>query len=223
MGGDYLIKEVRYRGESDSGFSRFYLDLEDPAGNPISDAYLQQKPETKHPEPGGTLYGNVEEGEYGPRFRKEQRQGNFRGGGQRSSSSGSASSPLRKSPDDLDRRIVRQHSQEMALRFLTLQGVGSPPSLEDLKPVIDWFDADAYSTAIATPQPTTPTKDVVAEAKADLVAFAKENEIPLPMVATAVSQVTGQTNLVPETVGQVPQVKEAALGLKAEPAAEIPF
>lgn len=53
--------------------------------------------------------------------------------------------------DDRDRRIVRQHSQEMAIRWqaVVFKEMGDLPTLDDLKKTIDWFDQDAYSTQAA--------------------------------------------------------------------------
>jgi len=50
--------------------------------------------------------------------------------------------PLVESPDDRQRSIIRQHSQEMALRFLDLTGEKTA-SFKRVQEVSDWFENDA--------------------------------------------------------------------------------
>lgn len=84
------------------------------------------------PTVGEVLEGELTQTQYGWKFKKAQSNGGGFG----------------KSPEQ-QRSIVRQHSQEMALRWMAIQ-VGRekvPASFgyEELKPIIDWFVKDAGS------------------------------------------------------------------------------
>jgi hypothetical protein len=83
------------------------------------------KADTPLPTPGSTIEGEVSQGEYGLKFKKTP-AGGFRPGG--------------RSPED-SKQIVRQHSQEMALRYCALKG--AKPDMGELRKVIDWFQRDA--------------------------------------------------------------------------------
>jgi hypothetical protein len=75
----------------------------------------------------------------GKKFKKPPKGGGWGGGG-----GGSKMSPER------ERSIIRQHSQEMALRCAALQ-IGGKPVLTfgELKKLIDWFEHDATNTPVA--------------------------------------------------------------------------
>jgi hypothetical protein len=84
---------------------------------------------TEPKKPGDTIEG-IEDGEYGPKVKKARKQG---GGG------------FQKSPAQ-EKRIVRQHSQEMALMReanLVAGGKGNLQS-DELRRLIQWFENDAY-------------------------------------------------------------------------------
>lgn len=96
-----------------------------------------RKPGTEGPKPGEQLTGElVPNGSFGLRFKKAQAQ---QGGG--------------RSPEQ-QKQIVRQHSQEMAIRFASATNsfrdldlgnrneVGAVLN-EGLRPLIDWFEKDA--------------------------------------------------------------------------------
>jgi hypothetical protein len=94
----------------------------------------------KLPVEGETIRGTIEDGQYGPKFKREKPQGG-----------GWDSSPFQKdkSPEER-RRIVRQHSQEMALRHVhnkVISGQPMPESWDELRKVIDWFDKDVEAKA----------------------------------------------------------------------------
>lgn len=87
---------------------------------------------------GTVLEGTMEAGDRGAlKFKKAQ---NGFGGG-----------PRPRDPQE-GARIIRQHSQEMALLYAALRAekelLPDPFTLADLKKVIDWFEADAKA---ATP------------------------------------------------------------------------
>jgi hypothetical protein len=84
------------------------------------------KADTPLPAPGSTIEGEVSQDEYGFKFKKTP-AGGFAGGGG-------------KTPEQ-QKSIVRQHSQEMALRYCTLKG--AKPAMGELRKVIDWFQRDA--------------------------------------------------------------------------------
>jgi len=55
------------------------------------------------------------------------------------------------SGDDRQVSIVRQHSQEMAIRWLAIQPKASAYTLDDLRGVIAWFEADAWGDSPDAP------------------------------------------------------------------------
>jgi hypothetical protein len=96
---------------------------------------LNQKPSTPAPTQGQEIPGYLKPGKYRPILKKEQAGstgtsvgGNFKG----------------KSPDQ-QASIVRQHSQESALRYHAQ--LGDKPTLENLRETIDWFVDDANKAA----------------------------------------------------------------------------
>ena len=97
---------------------------------------LSQKPETPAPKAGDELTGEItpSSGNFPPKFKKDKPQGggNWSGGGM---------SPER------EKKIVRQHSQHMALQYAAIHATqGKLPdefSLGDLFKIADQFDKDA--------------------------------------------------------------------------------
>jgi hypothetical protein len=100
-------------------------------------AELNQKPTSPPPQEGQSIFGDLQPGREGfpPKLKKAQ-QNSFGGGG--------------KSPEQ-QKSIVRQHSQEMALRFLATSSF-SPQAdneanigacLKMVKRLTDWFEKDA--------------------------------------------------------------------------------
>jgi hypothetical protein len=90
------------------------------------------KASTPPPSPGSVLEGTIEPSEYGPKFKKARN--GFGGGGRP------------RDPQE-NARIMRQHSQEMALRYAHIrclqEQLPTDFKLSDLKVIVDWFDADA--------------------------------------------------------------------------------
>lgn len=122
----------------------FTVEIDGLAGNHT----LTQKKDGPHgqPQPGDEIFGSIVDGGVWPsgdakppKLKREQ-QGGYAGGGY-SGGGGRPEDPERS------RRIVRQHSQEMALRYATIrQQQGQLPesfSLDDLFVIADKFDADA--------------------------------------------------------------------------------
>ena len=106
------------------------LQLKD--GDELKQAEWFTNATTPLPAPGSTLDGELEAGQYGLRFKKAQQQGGF--GGPR------PEDPVRSA------RILRQHSQMVAIQFATLMhSLGRLPEdfgREQLVALVDWFDAD---------------------------------------------------------------------------------
>jgi hypothetical protein len=101
------------------------LQGDDPSAPEVSASWYTSI-KTDVPQAGARLEGDVELTQYGTKFKKAKGAG-FAGGGGRS-------------PEDR-KSIVRQHSQEMALRYCTLKG--AKPDMGELRKVIDWFQRDA--------------------------------------------------------------------------------
>jgi hypothetical protein len=114
-----------------STMHKFEVQLDDGT---TADAW--RKPDNKYPPKVGDK-GSVT----GGKFKKTPKDGGgWSGGG----GGGSKMSPER------ERSIIRQHSQEMALRCAALQ-IGGKPVLTfgELKKLIDWFEHDATNTPVA--------------------------------------------------------------------------
>ena len=132
---DHKIEAVHGSHEWTGGHGTFIAyDLELEGGKRVE---MNQKPETPAPTVGQIIYGDLVE--QGGRFKlkKAQRQ------------DGATSMPA--PAGDVQRSIVRQHSQEMALQHCRNLGlIGKLPdtySVENLRPIIDWFERDAKGEA----------------------------------------------------------------------------
>jgi hypothetical protein len=144
----FKILDVQNKGPGGPPYNnnRFELILEEVGSGAItSSVYLGQKPETAFPVDGQILTGEILDGEYGPKFKKEYNpQAAGGGGGGGFKGGGGKPNPER------ERSIIRQHSQEMAIRYAALQ-VGVPiKNLKDLKVLIDYFEHDATHVDQAT-------------------------------------------------------------------------
>lgn len=118
--------------EGKGTFVSYRLNV-DQDGTLIQGAELFQKQETPAPKPGDTIDGTIETDEkFGPKIKKAQK---FTGGG-----------GWRPRDPKETAAIQRQHSQEMALRYLTVRASqGKLPEdfkMDQLRTIIDWFQAD---------------------------------------------------------------------------------
>lgn len=84
---------------------------------------------------GTVLDGEIQPTQFAGKFKFKRSNNGYGGGGGKG-----------RSPEE-NAKIVRQHSQEMALRYAAIRAekelLPNPFKLSDLKAVIDWFDADA--------------------------------------------------------------------------------
>lgn len=218
MAEKYTVVDFRKRDDGDArGNSVFYVDAEGPTGVTVENAYYATK--NKPPVIGQTFDWDFENGEYGPRFRNPSQQqgssgGGSQGGAQRRSG-GAAMTP------DREAKIVRQHSQEMALRwaaqFPADIGVGPDgrgASLDRLTAIIDWFDEDAMG---ATPPTTAATGPSLDETKKKFQDALKANGLSTEDALAAINAMYGRDKL--EATDDV-----AALITKAkELTDEVPF
>lgn len=84
---------------------------------------------TDLPMPGSKLDGDLEPGQYGMRFKKSRPNNGFGGG--------------RRDPAT-EKRIVHQHSQDMAIETLKLaHQMGVAPEVENVKALVDAVEAVA--------------------------------------------------------------------------------
>lgn len=120
---------------------KFYVDVVGADGDSYNGVYWRRK-EGNDPEVGQSYNGEVTEGKYGPLFR--QSKGAFSG----SSSPKESTVKKRDWTPEADRdpersaRILRQHSQEMAVRTLTAMGLFS--DLGPGAPAKDWAHAEGW-------------------------------------------------------------------------------
>lgn len=131
----YLVKEATKTGDKpDKGFGPMQtiaLTLQEYGQAEQIGAEWYTKATTAVPASGSTIDGEVSPSQYGLKFKKAQQPG---GGGRG------------RSPEDT-KQIVRQHSQEMALRYCTVRATqGKLPEtfdMVDLRSIVDWFQRDA--------------------------------------------------------------------------------
>ena len=147
--GDFIAREVQSKNKQDRhGNDVYSCKLEDKAGVEFEDVYVARKKDLQE---GYDLYGRVENNEYGLRFFPMQREDT-------APSSNGGSRPSNRVPDDARQRsIIRQHSEEMALRLIAASGDAKDLDLSDaqivgaylnttVKRLIDWFYKDAGGT-----------------------------------------------------------------------------
>lgn len=129
---DSVHAEVRAVTLEHGEFKSYKVDLAGPEGLHAG-VELFQKAASPAPRVGQTLDGQIEQGKYGPKFKKTPKP--FGAGGVRV-----------RDPRE-SAMIVRQHSQDMALQYAAIrQQQGQLPadfSLQQLGVIADWFDADA--------------------------------------------------------------------------------
>jgi hypothetical protein len=109
----------------------FMLKLQEYGQQPV-EAEWYTKAATPLPAAGSSIEGDLEQTQYGLKF-KRARTGTFAGRPGRS-------------PEET-KQIVRQHSQHMALLYLTAKALAGKleanPKPSELVPLIDFFDRDA--------------------------------------------------------------------------------
>lgn len=128
--GDYKVTEVSGAGEpfgQDKDWGplipwRFKVEGDDAT------ITWNRKPGSAGPSVGETISGDLtDNGQWGKKFKKAA-SGGFNRGGQ--------------SPE-VQRSIVRQHSQGMALQYMAAKGITEFKLDDDFRKVIDWFVKDA--------------------------------------------------------------------------------
>lgn len=144
---EWKVLDVREGKEvpSDHGgtLKAFYVDFE---GAP--DVYWRRKmPATV--EVGKTYFGTISDDGKGPKFKKESPEGGRSGGGGGGGSRGGGREWKPESQYDPEKtaRIARSHAQGMALQWLGLADDEIPPTLDQLTPIIDWFEEDVQKAA----------------------------------------------------------------------------
>jgi hypothetical protein len=138
--------------------TKFYVDFVGEDGTEVPDVYWRRKAGNQ-PDIQKPVYGTMTQGNYGPMFKMEQRDGGsyqspVHQGSDRIPAPGAAAAAQSAAAyDDRQRRIERQHSQEMALRLIDASGYLEDLDLTDkalvgtilnetVKPLTDWFAKD---------------------------------------------------------------------------------
>jgi hypothetical protein len=111
------------------------LTLDDGSAAPVLAEWFT-KASTPLPAPGQKLDGTLEDSQYGKKFKKAQHNGGF--GGKRDPAT--------------EKRITRQHSQDMAIETLKLaHSLGHAPELDSVKAIVgavktlaEVYDKDAW-------------------------------------------------------------------------------
>jgi hypothetical protein len=140
----YKILQVGTRSEWEGkGGGKFYdysLHVMDEQKGE-HEVFVTQKPETDAPEAGEVLEGHLEDHFKGKKLKKEYQGGDSGGGG----------GGGRREPDpERQRSIVRQHSQEMALRYAAIRASEKTFALSEVAAIADFFERDANG------EPQTP-------------------------------------------------------------------
>jgi hypothetical protein len=153
---DWKVLDVREGKTEDNPngpgqLQKFYVGFEGS-----SDTYWRRKAGNA-PKVGETYYGTITPGKYGPMFKSEKKDGGGSGAPRRSR--GSDWTPEAQRDPERSARILRQHSQEMAIRLLPPDakiftngpdGIGRPN--EKFTALVDWFDADVNQAGQAAIQ-----------------------------------------------------------------------
>jgi hypothetical protein len=139
----YEVQTAEHKADKpDTGYGPMQvinLSLKTPDGT-VKQAEWFTKKSSSVPQPGVQLVGEIRSGQYGLRFKKV------------------ASAAFGPRPEDPQRqkRIVRQHSQEMAVRTLALfndldildaSQMGTRELFDLIKKTTDWFEKDVESAA----------------------------------------------------------------------------
>lgn len=139
----------------------YKLDLEN-GGAVDRGVELNRKPESRAPQVGEQLAGHLEPGKFGDKLKidfeaTKELGGSRPSGGSSEARSGSKGNWQPESQRDPERaaRILRQHSQEMALRYCALLGDRVP--LDQIFRIANQFDADVIG------QTSNPTQDLAGQ------------------------------------------------------------
>jgi hypothetical protein len=161
----YTVKSVgaeprEWTSSHGGTFLSYKVDFTTEDGQLEGGVEWNKKPESRAPSVGEQVVGHLEEGNFGPKFKidydatkelggapsgsSEARTGT--GGGQ-----GKNWQPERERDPERAARILRQHSQEMALRYLNISD-DRPVHLEGVFALADEFDADVNRAGQAANQ-----------------------------------------------------------------------
>lgn len=163
----YTVKRVddsprEWTSKQGGTFLSYTVDLEDIEGKVQAGIEWNRKPESRAPEVGDRIAGNIEPGKFSERFKmdyeatKELTGGggssDYRSGGEAKSKGGWK--PESQYDPEKVARITRAHSQEMSIRVFALieghlenndEAIGH--ALNRIRKIADWFDADIQRAA----------------------------------------------------------------------------
>lgn len=208
----YEVKDVYDKGIGGHyKNARYTLGLQDTDTHKYTGSvYMEQKPETAAPKEGDLIHGTITEGEYGPRFKKESPAG--KGGGF------SGGKPT-KNPDEFRDKFQIMRGEALAAAARTIPG----KPLEEVLALAETY----YNWIVGTDAPATTKQGMsLDEAKAHLVEFGNENNIPMPMIARAIEQVTGSSVLYEEHTDKLDEIRRKAnefATIDSQEQEEVPF
>lgn len=157
MAAEYFVVDAKNAGERDNPhggkLTKWYLTLRNEGGIEKGDVYAQTKPGNLF-ERGQSVYGRVEQGQYGPRFFREQRPDGSapRSGGGGGSSNGG----------DHSASIEAQVALKVAGEIIA-SGKGTPADLSALTVAAYRAIQDAKGDGPPPPQPMADSSDVPAD------------------------------------------------------------
>jgi hypothetical protein len=153
--------------ETDKGQFRSYkiaLAGYDPSENdPEAGKTVEwsRRRDAQAPSPGDEVFGHIEAKQYdwGTKyvFKTDQAEQGRPASFKKAGANG-AGAPASATQDDRSRRIERQHSQEMALRYAAF--TGATGGLEKIRELTDWFAADLDVPQTPPAQDKPVTEDV---------------------------------------------------------------
>lgn len=131
-------------------YNAYPLDLKDPTGKVHLAVEWSRKLDSKAPTVGDKIAGDIQGGQHGNKLKvdydatKELHGGSSGGGGTWSSTTTRTYQPESQRDPERSARILRQHSQDMALRCYELLGV-KDVDLNQIFATADQFDGDVIA------------------------------------------------------------------------------
>ena len=162
----YTVQAVNSNREWEGKFGKmisYDINLQGPEGFTGS-VELAQKPETPAPQEGGTLEGHIEQGKFGPKFKKESGQ-TFKGGG---------GGKPKADQDSIERSVAYKGAVDIACALIT---AGNPSEAEVRATIENFFDhglALVQGKRLTTPEQAFPGAVEVGPTAQELVAAYKD-------------------------------------------------
>jgi hypothetical protein len=174
---EYLIEAVGTPREWGNDYGQFFaypLTLQGEAG----EIEWSRKKESRAPVPGERIVGDITNGQHGRKIKVDfnatkELSGGSSGGSRSHGSKSKEWKPESQYDPEKTARITRSHAQKVAVEAAVgagyFQGEITPAKLDDdLKPLIDWFEADVNNAAAKAAGAGVPISGGAAPAPAEI-------------------------------------------------------